>query len=277
MPARFWASRAALAALIAVAGTPVLSAALIIDNFSALQEVRVQNASSNINTSSLSSASLLGGNREFFLQRDAAVTNGVNNNNGVLLSQTNVLSLTTHNNHRTRATITYDGSGGGDTITNSFNATPNQFQLDEDMISAGLDPNLHKHGNQITFTFSSNALFPLTLTFYNATGTQFVSRTHNIPVGTNTTANFLFSSFTGTGTPETVFNQVGAIVLSLGSSTFTSPNGASPSISYFAVTGTPTQFDPPPPPSVPEPGTMGLAGLTLVGVGVVGRRRNRNK
>ena len=249
---------------VALIHIPTAKSALIIDAFDDFQQVKVQPSPGvNTVTSNVNGSGVLGNNREFFLERDPNATSA-GPNNGTLVSDdggSKTLQLITGPGQKTRATITYDGSGVGDVDTDTFQGSPNTFYLDE-AIGAAL-ANFENNGYAFRLDILSDQSLPLTIRVWDSTGANFVSRTFTIPVGTESVV-IPFSTFVGTTAPENVFNQVGALTLSLGTpgpAPFGSAAGTGAEISFFAVIDT------------PEPGTMAIAGFALVGLASYGRKR----
>jgi hypothetical protein len=253
--------RGGLLAAAAIINIPSAKGTLIIDSFNDFQQVKVQPTPGvNTATSMVNGPGILGGNREFFLERDSSL-GSANANNGTLISDASTLNLTTGSSQRTRATVTYDGTGIGDVSTNSFQGTPTTFFLDEAIGLALAD--FESSGYAFQLNISSDQSLPLTIKVWNGNGTNFVARTLTIPIGADSVI-IPFSTFTGTTAPENVFSNVGALTVSLGTpgaAPFTSAKGAGAEISFLAVVPT------------PEPSTLALAGGALVGLVAFARKR----
>ncbi len=228
------------------------NAALIIDQFTISQTVNNPNNTTGITgqVSDSGADTFLGADREILVQRiqaSAQVTVG----SGQLDFATG---------HTGRASIIYDGLSANP-VSTVFGATPDSF---------GLGLNLSPYNRFQVIAGTDNSNVPLTIVLYNS-ATKYLTGTitlNTAAVGTQATSTLLFSSFAATGdTAANILQNIGAVAVRLNGG-YTNVSGGDARLTSLSFLETP-----PPPTSVPEPGTMSIVGLGFGAVATLLRMR----
>jgi hypothetical protein len=238
---------------------------VILDTFSTAQSVMMTLPdpsnplyfATSTNTAALGAA-LLGGHRSLAIL--TTVGDSEDEFRLRVSTATGTVRFATDSSIKGKGLITYDGSNSG--VSTGY--TGNKFNKPADYNIGGLNF-LSLGGGISLFGYADNSGLPVVFTVYRdadnyATGTIDLPGSNSATFGSY---NVSFKNFvvTGASSLNTILTDVRAFTVELNASYASVTPGTDAVIDYIAITG------------VPEPATLGLVGLSLVGVGMLRRRR----